>query len=57
MWTVTFWTAYTVLWTIIKVGLIGPDTAAILYTISDINAKDIFGLVIFGIRDVLSGAW
>lgn len=52
---IALWTGYSVLWTIIKVGIIPVDTAAILYTLMDIAAKDVFGLVIFGVRDVLSG--
>merc|ERR1712153_85029 len=55
--TVVFWSAYPVVWVLAEgTSTINSDTEIILYTILDIVAKSVFGILIISSRDGLEGA-
>jgi bacteriorhodopsin len=55
--TVVFWTAYPVVWILAEgTSVISSDVECILYTILDIIAKSVFGILIVSARDGLDAA-
>jgi bacteriorhodopsin len=57
MITVIFWTAYPAVWIAAEgTGVIDEDAEVILYTVLDIIAKSIFGLIIVSARDGIDAA-
>jgi len=55
--TLVLWSAYPVVWVVAEgTEVISPDTEAICYTILDVLAKSVFGLMIVSARDAIEDA-